>query len=108
MSGIPAAAGTAVSADTPGTTSQSIPAAVERVDLLTAATEEKRVAALQADDGLEAAAEGDEQLVDLGLAQPGAGDLQSPGGRLGEQLRRRELVVDDGVGPLQQPRSPAW
>ena len=52
----------------------------ERLDLFTAAAEEERVAALQADDRLEAPAERDQQLVDLGLAQTGAGKAEGSAG----------------------------
>ena len=75
------------------------PRRVERLDLLAAAAEQKRVAALEAYDGLEAPAERDEQLVDLGLAQTGAREAECPGRCLVEQLRRCELVVDDRVCP---------
>ena len=78
----------------------------ERLDLFTAAAEEKRVAALEAHDGLEAPAERDQQLVHLGLAQTGAGKAESAGGRLVEQLDRRQLVVDDRVRAPEQVEAP--
>ena len=52
VTGMPAYAGAATPAVTPGTTSNGIPAARQRLGLLAAAAEHERVAALQSDDRL--------------------------------------------------------
>ena len=52
VTGMPAYAGAAMPAVTPGTTSKSIPSAAQHARLLAAAAEDERVAALQPHDGL--------------------------------------------------------
>ena len=108
---MPAAAGAAMTDETPGTTSKSRPAADERERLLAAAAEHERIAALQAHDVAAAAAELDEQLVDQLLRHRCAGtlaDVDQLGVGSGEREHAGadERVVHDDVGCLQ-PAQPA-
>ena len=68
VTGMPTAAGTPKADDTPGTTSQAIPACVSASRLLAAAAEEEGVATLQAHHHRGAPAVLDEQAPDLLLA----------------------------------------
>ena len=103
--GMPDAAGTACSEETPGTTSNRTPRLGERECLLAAASEDERVAALEADDLEPAAPVGDEQVVDRGLVERLAGDAESLGRRLRDELGSDETVVDEHVAAAQRARA---
>ena len=106
VTGIPAAAGAAITDDTPGTTSKSIAGGGQRQRFLAATPEDERVAALQAHHPSTVEAELDEQRVDQLLRDRGAGALADV-----DQLRVRvsqgqhtgadERVVDHHLGVLQ-------
>ena len=66
---MPAAAGTASALVTPGTTSTGTPADDAGQDLLAAAAEHERVAALEPHDAVAGPGALDEHGVDLGLRQ---------------------------------------
>ena len=107
---MPAAAGAATAADTPGTTSHGDARGGARRHLLAAPTEDERVAALQADDGRAAERAVDQQPFDLALRYGRAARLLADVDPLGlgrhevEQRGRDEPVVDDDV---RLPRAPA-
>ncbi len=95
--GMPADAGTAEIADTPGTTSNGEPGGREGERLLAAAPEHERVAALQPHRLEALPPQIDEQLVQLLLPELGARDHERVLGRLGDELRRDEHVVHERV-----------
>ena len=80
VTGMPADAGTADSAETPGTTSNGHAGLGERERLLAAAAEDERVAALEAHDLEPLPAELDEQRVQLGLLHVLARDHSASSG----------------------------
>src|SRR5581483_9488406 len=69
------------------------PRSVERERLLAATAEDERVAALEADDLEALAAEPDQQVVQLLLADAGARDPERVLGRLVDELGRDERVA---------------
>ena len=71
VTGIPSAAGTPKAEVTPGTTSQSMPAALEDLGLLAAPAEEERIAALETHHGGRASAVLHQEPPDLVLAVAG-------------------------------------
>ena len=79
----------------------------ERERLLAAAAEQERVAALEPDDVEAATGEPHEQAVDLLLRQRVAGDAERVGGRLVDELRRDQPVVDERVAAAQRARARA-
>ena len=108
MSGMPAAAGAASAAETPGDDVHRDARGAQRDRLLAAARGHERVAALEPHDVVVAAAELDQQRVDLGLRQralPGRQPDAVPlglGGRERDDLVQRRAVVDDDVGARER------
>ncbi len=98
---MPAAAGTAASDETPGTTSNRTPASAS-ASLLAAASEDEEVAALQAHDLEPCATVGDEELVDRLLGERLPPDPQRVGQRLLDELVRDEAVVDEDVAAADE------
>ena len=108
MTGIPAEAGTADSADTPGTTSNGDAGLGQRERLLAAAAEDERVAALQPHDLEPLPAELDEQRRSARAWRDVlARDHERVVGRLVDELRRDEHVVDERVARRGSARGPA-
>ena len=116
MSGMPAIAGTEMALVMPGTTSTSTPASRQKRELLAAAAEDERVAALEPHDALAVAGEGDEQRVDRVLRHGVvAGQLadvddlgrqhDALGGEPVEHAARAEPVGDDDVGGLERAQA---
>ena len=113
MTGIPAYAGAAIPAVTPGTTSNATRGG-ERLRLFAAATEHERIAALESHDALPLARETHEQRVDLVLprrlarAAAFADVVQLDRAsrvvhrREREQRRIGQRVVDDRVADHEQ------
>ena len=92
--------------ETPGTTSKSRPAAVERERLFAAASEHERIAALQPHDVATAAAELHQQFVDQLLRHRRARTLADVdqlgiGSSEREHAGADQRVVHDDVGLLQ-------
>ena len=108
MIGIPADAGTADSADTPGHDLERHAGVGQRERLLAAAAEDERVAALEAHD-LEALRGPARRAASFSSAWRivSRGISERIVGRLGDELRRDEHVVDERVARCGRGRGPS-
>ena len=95
---------------TPGTISNGDAGLEQRLDLLAAAAEDQRVAALEPDHALTELAAPHQERVDLGLAHEVAGPLLADIDQLGRRVGQAEdagadqPVVDHDLGLAQQAR----
>ena len=111
VTGMPACAGAATPAVTPGTTSKSTPGRAQRLGLLATAAEDERVAALQPHDLAPGGRVLDEQRGRDVLGHlPAAADLADVdqlglGARVRERLRRDQAVVEHHVGAARSARA---